>query len=154
MFLSEILSRYSIPALISAEFSVYADKVTTMNTYNLIPILIDFHALSPCIVGSGVLTKDGLVLESVLPIEQEEDIMAGCGAALSAVARNTARQILQCKMGAVLVKSDNGFVIVAPCNGELILAVIVTPDAALNDMLQAVERTARLIGQAGFDLAA
>ncbi len=154
MFLCEILSLYSKPALISAEFSVHADKVTTMNTYNLVPILIDFHALSPCIIGSGILTKDGLVLESVLPVEQEEDIIAGCGAALSAVARNAARQILQGKMGAVLVKSDNGFVIVSPCEGELILAVIVTTDAVLNEILQAVERTVRVIGQTVFDLAA
>jgi len=154
MFLSEILSRYSKPAQISAEFSVYPDKVSTMNTYDLAPILINFHALSSSIIGSSILTKDGLILESVLPAEHEEDMIAGCAAALSAVARHAAGQLLQGRVGAALVKSDNGFVIVAPCEGELILAVIVTPDAALNEILQAAERTARVIGQADFELAA
>lgn len=123
-----------------------------MNTYNLTPILKNLHTLSPYVIGSGVFTRDGLILESMLLKEQED--IGGYGAALSAVARQTALRVLQGNVGAALVKSDNGFFIVVPCEGELILAVIATLDAALNEMIQTVERIAEVIDQASFELVA
>lgn len=125
-----------------------------MNTYNLTSVLKYLHALSPYIIGSGILTKDGLMLESILRKEQDEDILGGSGAALSSIACHIAQRILQGNVGAALVKSDNGFIIVAPCDVELILAVTVTLDAALNEMIQIVEYMAEVIGSRGFELAA
>ncbi len=125
-----------------------------MNSDNLTSVLKNLHTLSPYIIGSGILTKEGMILESSLIKEQDEDVVAASGAALSDIAGQIALRIFRGNAEAAIVKSDNGFIIVAPCEGKLILAVIVTLDAVLNDMIQIVECTAEVIGQRNFELAA
>jgi len=125
-----------------------------MNSRNLTSVLNKLHTLSPHITGSGILTKEGMILDSILIKEQDEDIMAASSAALSDIAAQVAQRIFQGNAGAAIVKSDNGFIIVAPCKAKLILAVIVTPDAVLNEMIKVVESSAEVIGQRGFELAA
>lgn len=125
-----------------------------MNSNNLTSVLKNLHTLSPYIIGSGILTKEGMILESILIKEQDEDLVGASGAALSDIAGQIAQRIFRGNAGTAIVKSDNGFIIVAPCEAKLILAVIVTLDAALNDMIQIVECLAEVIGRRSFDLAA
>lgn len=119
-----------------------------MDTHsNLTSILKNHLTFSPHIIGSQILTRDGLCLTS-LSVEEEEDFLGAMSAGLMSSARRVASKLLGEHANTVIVKSDHGFVMAVPCGSDLILAVITRQQVALDEMMQTVERIAAMISNA------
>lgn len=124
-----------------------------MDRQNHLTSILENHlTFSPHIVSSEVLTRDGLCLASTLSTERDEDFFGAMGAVLIGNARRTVSQFLGEHAKTVIVKSDRFFIMATPCDKELILAVVLTQQVGLNEMMQTVEHIAETIGDANFEI--
>jgi len=114
--------------------------------------LADLHKGSPGLVGSAVITNDGLVI-ALYPPGWDRDIQDPTGgenvAAMAAVvvgtAERTMTRLAQGNLERVLMEGEEGTMVVLPITHDSALASLVTKKAKLGLTLMALRKTADTI---------
>ncbi len=120
-----------------------------MRTEMLSSLLTDLNGTSADIEASGIISTDGLMMASVLPAGLDEDRVGAMSAAMLSLGDRTAHELARGGLEQVLIKGDNGYVLMVYAGPEAVLTVLAKPNAKLGliflDVKRAAESVADLI---------
>jgi predicted regulator of Ras-like GTPase activity (Roadblock/LC7/MglB family) len=86
---------------------------------------------TPDIEALALVSTDGLPIETLLPTGMEEDRVAAMGAALLSLGERAAEELDRGKMEQVLVRAENGDVILTAVGEDALLLSLMKKDAKL-----------------------
>ncbi len=105
-------------------------------------ILSDLNGSSTEIEASAVISTDGLIMASMLPAGMDEDRVAAMSAALLSLGDRTAEELERGSLEQVLIKGDNGYILMTHASNESVLTVLAKPKARLGLIFLDVKRAA------------
>ena len=112
-------------------------------------ILSDLNGTSADIEASGVISTDGLMMACKLPAGMDEDRVGAMSAAMLALGDRTAKELARGDLEQVLVKGENGYVLMTYAGEEAVVTVVAKANAKLGliflDVKRAAESIANLI---------
>jgi uncharacterized protein len=120
---------------------------TQMRDDMLTTILNDLNGSSVDIEASAVISADGLMMASLLPPGLEGDRMGAMSAAMLALGSRTSDELARGALEQVLIKGDNGYVLLTQAGVEAVLAVVTRPSAKLGLIFLDVRRAAEKIAK-------
>jgi len=85
----------------------------------------------PEIEALALISSDGLPIETYLPPGMEEDRLAAIGAALHSLGERAAEELERGKMDQVIVRTENGDVILTAVNEDALVLTLVKKEAKL-----------------------
>jgi uncharacterized protein len=111
--------------------------------------LATLHRTAPDVLGSAIITNDGLVI-AVYPPGWDSDIQAPTGgenvaamaAVVAGVAERTMTRLDQGELERVMMEGERGTVSVFPITSDSALALLINKDAKLGLTLNAARKTA------------
>lgn len=116
-----------------------------MRSDMLTSILNDLNGTSADIEASGVISTDGLMMASALPADMDEDRVGAMSAAMLSLGDRTAQELARGTLEQVLIKGDNGYVLMTHAGEEAVLTVLAKPNAKLGLIFLDVKRAAASI---------
>jgi len=115
----------------------------------LTSILNELNGTSADIEASGVISTDGLMIASVLPAGLDEDRVGAMSAAMLSLGDRTAQELNRGELQQVLIKGNNGYVLMSYAGTDAVLTVMAKPNAKLGliflDVKRAVERIIKVL---------
>ncbi|HHA19402.1 MAG: hypothetical protein DRQ39_09695 [Gammaproteobacteria bacterium] len=112
-------------------------------------ILSELNGTSADIEASGVISTDGLMMAAELPASMDEDRVGAMSAAMLSLGDRTAQELARGTLEQVLIKGENGYVVMTHAGPEAVVTVIAKPNAKLGliflDIKRAAESIASLI---------
>jgi predicted regulator of Ras-like GTPase activity (Roadblock/LC7/MglB family) len=112
-------------------------------------ILNELNGTSADIEASGVVSTDGLMMASQMPAELDEDRVGAMSAAMLSLGDRTAQELSRGTLEQVLIKGENGYVLMTGAGDEAVVTVIAKPKAKLGliflDVKRAAENIAKLV---------
>ena len=112
-------------------------------------ILNELNGTSADIEASGVVSTDGLMMASQMPAELDEDRVGAMSAAMLSLGDRTAQEISRGTLEQVLIKGENGYVLMTGAGNEAVVTVMAKPKAKLGliflDVKRAAENIAKLV---------
>jgi uncharacterized protein len=111
----------------------------------LTSVLKDLIATSTDIEASGIVSTDGLMVASVLPVNMDEHRVAAISATMLSLADRTARELTSEALDQVLTKSAKGSVLMTYVGKDIGLVVLVKPDAKLDLILLEITKATESI---------
>jgi uncharacterized protein len=115
----------------------------------LTSVLNELNGTSADIEASGIISTDGLMMASVLPAGLDEDRVGAMSAAMLSLGDRTAQELARGELEQVLIKGNNGYVLMTYAGEEAVLTVMAKPNAKLGliflDVKRAAESVADLI---------
>lgn len=112
-------------------------------------ILRDLNGTSADIEASAVISTDGLMIASMLPADMDEDRVGAMSAAILSLGDRSAQELSRGALEQVLVKGDNGYILMTHASSEAVLTIIAKPKTRLGliflDVKRAAEEIAKLI---------
>ena len=118
-------------------------------TEQMIDRLRDLRISTTDIEASALVSVDGLIMASDLPVDVEEDRVSAMSAAMLSLGERIAGELGLGILDQVDVHGDNGYVIVISVGEEALLPSLARPDAKLGlgllDMRRAAIDLARLL---------
>ena len=115
----------------------------------LTSVLNDLNGTSADIEASGVISTDGLMMAAVLPQGLDEDRVGAMSAAMLSLGDRTAKELARGTLEQVLIKGDNGYVLMTYAGEEAVLTVMAKPNAKLGliflDVRRAAESVAKML---------
>ncbi len=115
----------------------------------IIERLRDLRGASPDVEASAVVSVDGLIIASDLPVTTEEDRVSAMSAAMLSLGERIAGELGRGQLDQVYVRGENGYVFLTAAGEETVLTVLVKKDARLGlvflDMKRAAADIAALI---------
>ena len=112
--------------------------------------LRDLQAASPDIIASAVVSVDGLIMASALPVDVEEDRVSAMSAAMLSLGERIAGELGRGTLNEVYIRGDEGFVVLTSVGMEAVLTALARKDAKLGliflEMRRATEDLERLVG--------
>ncbi len=111
----------------------------------LTSVLTELNGTSADIEASGVISTDGLIIASVLPANLDEDRVGAMSAAMLSLGDRTAQELNRGDLEQVLIKGDNGYVLMTYAGDEAVLTVLAKPKAKLGLIFLDVKRAAESI---------
>lgn len=93
--------------------------------------LKDLEKLTPELEGAAVVSVEGLMIASRLPEVLSEDVMAAMSAAMLALGERIAQDLNRGKLDQVVIKGDQGYVLLMAVNDNAVLAALVSEEAKL-----------------------
>lgn len=124
------------------DIQVVGDVVKS-RTEQLVSRLQDLQSGTPDVEASALVSVDGLIIASALPVSVEEDRVSAMSAAMLSLGERIASELGRGLLSQVYVKGDHGYVILMSVGQEAVLTVLAQPDAKLGlvflDMRRAVE---------------
>jgi predicted regulator of Ras-like GTPase activity (Roadblock/LC7/MglB family) len=112
-------------------------------------VLNDLNGTSADIEASAVISTDGLMIASLLPADLDEDRVGAMSAAILALGDRSATELARGDLEQVLIKGDNGYILLTHASQEAVLTVMATTKARLGliflDVKRAAEEIAKLI---------
>jgi predicted regulator of Ras-like GTPase activity (Roadblock/LC7/MglB family) len=108
--------------------------------------LSDLNGSSPDIEGSAIVSYDGLMMESLLPIKADEDRLGAMCAAILGMGERAIGEFERGEFEQLLVKGSNGYLILASAGPEAVLAVLAKGNAKLGLIFLEMRRAAERIG--------
>jgi len=112
--------------------------------------LREMQAASPEIEASAVVSVDGLIMASALPVEVEEDRVSAMSAAMLSLGERIAGELGRGALEQVYIRGDSGYVILTSVGEEAVLTALAREGAKLGliflEMRRAAEDLARLVG--------
>ena len=112
-------------------------------------ILSELNGTSADIEASAIISTDGLIMAAQLPAELDEDRVGAMSAAMLSLGDRTSQELARGGLEQVLVKGDNGYVLMTHAGGDAVVTVIAKPNAKLGliflDVKRASENIAKLI---------
>jgi predicted regulator of Ras-like GTPase activity (Roadblock/LC7/MglB family) len=123
--------------------------MTRSRTEQMVARLKDLQISTPDIEASAVVSVDGLIIASALPLDVEEDRVSAMSAAMLSLGERIAGELGRGILEQVYIRGANGFVILSSVGEEAVLTVLARKDAKLGlvflDMRRAAEDLSRLI---------
>lgn len=115
----------------------------------LTSVLTDLNGTSADIEASGIISTDGLMMASVLPVGMDEDRVGAMSAAMLSLGDRTAQELARGALEQVLIKGERGYVLMTYAGNDAVLTVLAKPNAKLGliflDVKRAVESVIGLL---------
>ena len=108
-------------------------------------ILNELNGTSADIEASGVISTDGLMIASQLPAELDPDRVGAMSAAMLSLGDRTSQELARGNLEQVLVKGDNGYVLMTHAGNEAVVTVLAKSNAKLGLIFLDVKRAAESI---------
>ena len=104
---------------------------------------------APDIEASAVVSVDGLIMASALPVEVEEDRVSAMSAAMLSLGERIAGELGRGGLDQVYIKGDNGFIMLTAIGDEAVLTALARQKAKLGliflEMRRAAEELIKLV---------
>lgn len=113
----------------------------------LTSILSDLNGSSTEIEASAVISTDGLMMAAMLPAGMDEDRVGAMGAAMLSLGDRTSRELARGALEQVLIKGDNGYVLMTYAGKEAVISVMAKSNARLGLIFLDVKRAAESIAK-------
>ena len=111
--------------------------------------LRDLQGTTPEIEASAVVSVDGLIMASALPVGVEEDRVSAMSAAMLSLGERIASELGRGSLDQVYVKGASGYVILMSVGEEAVLTTLVRQNAKLGliflDMRRSADDLAKLV---------
>lgn len=124
--------------------------MTRTRTELMVSRLREMQAASPDIEASAVVSVDGLIMASALPVEVEEDRVSAMSAAMLSLGERISTELGRGSLDQVFIRGDNGYVILSAVGEEAVLTVLAREGAKLGliflEMRRAAEHLERVVG--------
>ncbi len=108
------------------------------------------QAAAPDIEASAVVSVDGLIMASALPVEVEEDRVSAMSAAMLSLGERIAGELGRGNLDQVYIKGDDGFIVLTAVGEEAVLTALARQKAKLGliflEMRRAAEELIKLVG--------
>ena len=115
----------------------------------LTSVLTELNGTSADIEASGVISTDGLMMAAVLPQGLDEDRVGAMSAAMLSLGDRTAQELARGELEQVLIKGDNGYVLMTYAGTDAVLTVMAKSNAKLGliflDVKRAAENVSKMI---------
>ena len=111
-------------------------------------ILGQLNATSADIQASAVISTDGLMMGALLPQGLDQDRVGAMSAALLSLGTRVARELERGIPEQVLVKGDNGYVLMLQAGDDAVLTVLASNQAKLGLIFLDARRAAQSMAQA------
>ncbi len=112
-------------------------------------VLSDLNGSSADIEASSVVSTDGLIIAAQLPSTMDEDRVGAMSAAMLSLGDRTAQELGRGTLDQVLVKGDEGYVLMIHAGPDAVLTVLAKASARLGlvflDVKRAAESIAKLV---------
>lgn len=108
-------------------------------------VLTDLNGNSADIESSAVISTDGLTISALLSSTMDEDRVGAMGAAMLSLGDRTAMELARGKLEQVMVKGDNGYILLIHAGPEAVLSTILRKDAKLGLAFLDASRAAKAI---------
>lgn len=116
-------------------------------TEQLVARLRDLQASSGDVEAAAIVSVDGLSIASSLPVGTEEDRVSAMSAAMLSLGERITSELGRGLLQQVLVKGENGYVILTSVGEEAVLTVIARKEAKLGLIFLDVARTVQDLEQ-------
>ncbi len=113
-----------------------------MRAEMLTSILAELNGSSADIEASAVVSTDGLMMAALLPAGLDEDRVGAMSAALLSLGDRTARELARGTLEQVLIKGDNGYILMTYAGSDAVLTVMAKSQAKLGLIFLDVKRAA------------
>ena len=110
-------------------------------TEQLVDRLRDLQASSGDVEAAAIVSVDGLSMASSLPANIEEDRVSAMSAAMLSLGERISSELGRGELEQVMVKGENGYVILTAVGEEAVLTVLARQDAKLGLIFLDVNRT-------------
>jgi uncharacterized protein len=110
-------------------------------------ILSTLNGSSADIEASAVISKDGLMMASLMPRGLDPDRVGAMSAALLSLGERTLSELERGDLDQVLVKGGRGYVMMAQAGPEAVLTVLTSADARLGLVFLDAKRAADDLAQ-------
>jgi len=124
--------------------------MTKSRTEQMVDRLREMQAASPEIEASAVVSVDGLIMASALPVEVEEDRVSAMSAAMLSLGERIASELNRGMLDQVYIRGDQGYVLLAAVGEEAVLTALAREGAKLGlvflEMRRAAEDLTRVVG--------
>ncbi len=110
-------------------------------TEQLVERLRDLQASSGDVEAAAVVSVDGLSMASSLPADIEEDRVSAMSAAMLSLGERISSELGRGLLDQVMVKGENGYVILTAVGEEAVLTVLAREGAKLGLIFLDVNRT-------------
>ncbi len=115
----------------------------------LTSILSDLNGSSADIEASAVISRDGLMIAAMLPTGMDEDRVGAMAAAMLSLGDRTSQELQRGTLEQVLIKGNNGYVLMAHAGKDAVISVMAKPSARLGlvflDVKRAVEDITKIL---------
>ena len=111
-------------------------------------IVGQLNATSADIQASAVISTDGLMMAALLPQGLDQDRVGAMSAALLSLGTRVARELERGIPEQVLVKGDNGYVLMLQAGDDAVLTVLASNQAKLGLIFLDARRAAQSMAQA------
>ena len=122
---------------------------TKSRTEQLVERLRDLQASSGDVEAAAIVSVDGLSMASSLPGHIEEDRVSAMSAAMLSLGERISSELGRGGLEQVMVKGENGYVILTAVGEEAVLTVLARKEAKLGliflDVTRAVEALSSLV---------
>lgn len=102
---------------------------------------------TPDVEAAAVIDNDGLVISSALPQDVDDDAVAAMSAALLGIGERIVSELRRGNFEQVMVKGDAGYLILARCGPDAVLALLTSKSAKLGLIFLDSARTAKEIAR-------
>ncbi len=113
----------------------------------LTSILSELNGTSADIEASGLISTDGLMMAAILPQDLDEDRVGAMSAAMLSLGDRTSQELARGNLEQVLIKGNNGYVLMVQAGEESVLTVLAKPKAKLGLIFFDVKRAADSIAK-------
>jgi predicted regulator of Ras-like GTPase activity (Roadblock/LC7/MglB family) len=110
-------------------------------------VLNELNGTSADIEASAVISTDGLMMAAQLPAGLDQDRVGAMSAAILSLGDRTAAELARGDLEQVLIKGDDGYVLLTYAGQEAVLTVLAKPDAKLGLIFLDVKRAAANIAK-------
>jgi len=112
--------------------------------------LRSMQVAAPDIEASAVVSVDGLIMASALPVEVEEDRVSAMSAAMLSLGERIATELGRGELYQVYIRGSKGFIFLTSVGSEAVLTALGRQDAKLGliflEMHRAAEDLEKLVG--------
>lgn len=124
--------------------------MTRTRTQLMVDRLRTMQVNSPDIEGSAVVSVDGLIMASGLPVDTEEDRVSAMSAAMLSLGERIAKELGRGLLEQVYIRGAGGFVLLTAVGEEAVLTVLAREEAKLGlvflEMRRAAADLEKLVG--------
>ncbi len=100
---------------------------------------------APDIEASAIVSVDGLIMASALPVEVEEDRVSAMSAAMLSLGERIAGELGRGGLDQVYIKGDNGFIVLTSIGEEAVLTALAHKKAKLGMIFLEMRRAAEVL---------
>jgi len=87
-------------------------------------LLREFESMTPVKI-SAIVSRDGLIIASLIDLESNEDSIAGLAADITILGERTMKELLNSTVSKLIIDSEEGSIILIPSGTDAILFTLV-----------------------------